>query len=194
MKSSSNFSMFILILSTTIYVLLPVMKQCSMLFSICLFVFHRCLSIIEQTIYVVDRATSFRLQTTNTSTVILRTQHTKHDDYYRGFNLTYRTRISTMINTSLTHQTEQPCGRTYSSSNGTIAVHIDAITRLICSIMIEVDDGQNIYLRFDVANWNQHDNSLELNPNRSSLFRLRGQLTRTNNMFTSHKYRTYAQF
>ena len=71
-----------------------------------------------------------------------------------------------------------PCGRTFSSSHGTIEFDAAISTSFTCLILIEVDDGQNIFLRFDSLTWDNEENLLEIglfhNPNQARLFRISG--------------------
>ena len=71
-----------------------------------------------------------------------------------------------------------PCGKKYSSANGTIEFQHQTLTSFDCVILIEVDDGQNILLRFDYLNWDNQENYIEIglfhNPNEYRLFHLSG--------------------
>jgi len=71
-----------------------------------------------------------------------------------------------------------PCGKTYSSHNGTIEFYSEIISSFDCLILIEVDDGQNIFLRFDDLNWDNKQNSIQIglfhNPNEYQIFHISG--------------------
>jgi len=55
-----------------------------------------------------------------------------------------------------------PCGKKYSSNNGTIEFYSEILNSFDCLILIEVDDGQNIFLRFDYLNWDKYENSIHI--------------------------------
>ena len=71
-----------------------------------------------------------------------------------------------------------PCGKTYSSSNGTIEFHYEISTSFNCEIFIQVDDGQNLFLRLDDISWDNEENYLQIGlfhqPNQYQLFHLSG--------------------
>lgn len=76
--------------------------------------------------------------------------------------------------------TNSPCGRKYSSPNGTIEFHSEILTALECVIFIEVDDGQNIFLRLDDLNWDSRENSMEIglfhDYNQYRMFHISGEI------------------
>ncbi|CAF4204987.1 unnamed protein product [Rotaria socialis] len=117
--------------------------------------------ITGDTFYSLNTSKSFRIQTINETKIILRTKHSNDDYQYRGFNLTYQkfNRISMEENNQLK---TLPCGKKYSSYNGTIEFHTEIKTSMDCLILLEVDDGQNIFLRFDDLNWDNKENSIEI--------------------------------
>ncbi len=55
-----------------------------------------------------------------------------------------------------------PCGKKYSTSNGTIEFYSEIIYSFDCLILIEVDDGQNIFLRLDYLNWDKNENFMDI--------------------------------
>jgi hypothetical protein len=73
-----------------------------------------------------------------------------------------------------------PCGRHFSSYNGTIEVNGSMSYSFDCLILIEVDDGQNILLRLDHTDWDREEDRLEIglwhDPNQHRLFKISGYL------------------
>jgi hypothetical protein len=71
-----------------------------------------------------------------------------------------------------------PCGKKYSSFNGTIEFHYEILTYFNCEIFLEVDDGQNIFLRFDDLNWDNTENFMEIGlfhqPDQYQIFHISG--------------------
>jgi hypothetical protein len=71
-----------------------------------------------------------------------------------------------------------PCGKKFSSPNGTIEFQHRTSTSFDCLILIEVDDGQNIFLRFDQLDWDYEENYMEIgllhNPNEFRIFHISG--------------------
>ncbi len=57
---------------------------------------------------------------------------------------------------------DSPCGKKYFSHNGTIEFNSEIINSFDCLILIEVDDGQNLFLRFDYLNWDNKENFIEI--------------------------------
>lgn len=55
-----------------------------------------------------------------------------------------------------------PCGKTYSSQYGVIEFHLEIKNSLDCVMLIEVDDGQNIFLRIDYLNWDTKENYMDI--------------------------------
>ncbi|CAF1032759.1 unnamed protein product [Rotaria sordida] len=140
------------------------------------------LQIITDTIYPLNIPKSFRLQTINETKLILRTKHSNDDYQYRGFNLTYQKLNQTSIKEK--NQLENlPCGKIYSSFNGTIEFHYEIFTSFNCLILIEVDDGQNIFLRFDYLNWDNKENYIDIglfhDPNQYQIYHISDTLPGT---------------
>ncbi|UJR30694.1 hypothetical protein I4U23_018215 [Adineta vaga] len=111
-------------------------------------------------IHTLEIAKTYRFQTTNETKLILRTKHADDDYRYRGFNLTYQKWNTTRENTI--ELKNFPCGKKYSSPNGTIEFSHQTLTSFDCLIFIEVDDGQNIFLRFDHFNGDKEENYMEI--------------------------------
>ena len=82
-----------------------------------------------------------------------------------------------------------PCGQKYTSRNGTIEFYAEIFASLDCLIFIEVDDGQNIFLRFDDLQWDTKENFLEIglfhDYNQHRIFHISGRLTRTREKWLS---------
>jgi hypothetical protein len=72
-----------------------------------------------------------------------------------------------------------PCGKTYSANNGIIDFNLQITTSIDCLILIEANDGQNIFLRLDYLDWDKQENSLDIglfdNPNRYRIFQISGK-------------------
>ena len=152
--------------------------------------------------YVLNRPRIERFRSVNETILILRTKHTNTDNQYRGFHLTYRSKINGIcyslfdvvlcsLRSELSHQIDNeetdlintplndlPCGKTFSTSNGTIEFSADFSLPLNCLIFIQVDDGQNIFLRFDSLQWDNEHNQIEIGlhhfPNQFRLFQISG--------------------
>lgn len=71
-----------------------------------------------------------------------------------------------------------PCGKTFTNENGTIEFDQEIFTSFDCFLFIEVNDGQNIYLRFDYLNIDNQENHIEIglfhNPTQHKLFHISG--------------------
>ncbi|CAF5207533.1 unnamed protein product, partial [Rotaria magnacalcarata] len=132
------------------------------------------------TFYSLNTPKSFRIQTINETKIILRTKHSNDDYQYRGFNLTYQkfNGISMEENNQLN---TLPCGKKFSSYNGTIEFHTEIKTEMDCLILLEVDDGQNIFLRFDYLNWDNRENSIEIglfhDPTQYEIYHISGNVS-----------------
>ncbi|CAF1526563.1 unnamed protein product [Rotaria sp. Silwood1] len=126
-------------------------------------------------IYSLNTPKSFRFETTNETKLILRTKHSNDEYQYRGFNLTYQKLNKTRSEES-NYLKNLPCGKTYSSYNGTIEFQFETLTSFDCLILIEVDDGQNIFLRFDYLNWDTKENYIDIglfhDPNENQLYHI----------------------
>jgi hypothetical protein len=89
--------------------------------------------------------------------------------------------------------TQSPCGRKYSSYNGTIEFNSEINTSLDCLIFIEVDDGQNILLRFDYLNWDTRENLMEIGLfheyNQNQIFRISGRELTNNSLLLIECFR-----
>ncbi|CAF1189573.1 unnamed protein product [Adineta ricciae] len=131
--------------------------------------------------YTLDTPRSYRFSAVNETKIILRTKHADDDYRYRGFNLTYQKWNTTAG--KVDEWKDFPCGKKYSSANGTIEFQHQTLTSFDCLILIEVDDGQNILLRFDYLNWDNQENYIEIglfhNPNEYRLFHLSDTLPGT---------------
>lgn len=55
-----------------------------------------------------------------------------------------------------------PCGKKYSSYSGNIELNLENYNSFDCLILIEVDDGQNIFLRFDYINWDNKESYIDI--------------------------------
>ncbi|CAF1467779.1 unnamed protein product [Adineta steineri] len=137
--------------------------------------------ITGEIIYTLTSPEIFRVQSINETKIILRTKHSNDDYQYRGFKLAYQILNKTIeINNDLQNL---PCGKTYSSHNGTIEFNYEITTIFDCLILIEVDDGQNIFLRFDHINWDNKENYIEIglfhNPHQNQIFHISDTLPGT---------------
>ncbi|CAF3049313.1 unnamed protein product, partial [Rotaria sp. Silwood2] len=133
-------------------------------------------------IYSLNIPKSFRLQTINETKLILRTKHSNDDYQYRGFNLTYQKLNKTSMDEN-NQLKNLPCGKIYSSYNGTIEFQYETLTSFDCLILIEVDDGQNIFLRFDYLNWDTKENYIDIglfhDPNQYQIYHISDTLPGT---------------
>lgn len=134
----------------------------------------------DQLIYSITTQKTLRVQSFNPIKIILRTKHSDKDTEYRGFNLTYR-RKSSDSRTETSGGENQPfCGQTYSSPNGTIEFSSQIFFSFDCYFLLEVDDGQNLFLRIDYLNWDSHENSLDIGLfhqiNQNQLFHISGAI------------------
>jgi hypothetical protein len=94
------------------------------------------------------------------------------------FNIDYNLELNKTIQRKNQSNNFFPCGKNYVSHNGTIEFSYEILTSFDCLILIEVDDGQNIFLRFDDLNWDNKQNSIQIglfhNPNEYQIFHISG--------------------
>lgn len=84
-----------------------------------------------------------------------------------------------------------PCGKKLTTFNGTIELYLEIIQTFDCLILIEVDDGQNIFLRFDDLNWDRNENFIKIglfhDHNQYEIFHITGLVKIENTLFHKRK-------
>lgn len=83
-----------------------------------------------------------------------------------------------MIKNENSQLINSPCGKKYTTYNGTIEFYSEIINSFDCLILIEVDDGQNIFLRFDDLYWDTKENFIKIglyhDYNQNEIFHISG--------------------
>lgn len=152
-------------------------------------------SFLDEMIYSLTTPKSLRISIYNHTKLILRTKHAQSNEHYRGFNLTYQSiRLICFAKIDLfyfalewtrtvesnSELIQSPCGRKYSTRNGTIEFYSEIFTSLDCLIFIEVDDGQNLFLRFDHLQWDKRENFMDIglthDYNQHRIFHIAGRM------------------